>query len=101
MDCATRKQEAAVRLAEAETLARSGAYKRAIEALEQVLGLDPELADAYFWRGFCHYMSGHYRHAARDMDAATLLGCHTAQMWSRHETGPVDDEPEPCPENPQ
>lgn len=37
-------------------------------------------------------MSGHYRHAARDMDAATLLGCHTAQMWSRFESAQAEDE---------
>jgi hypothetical protein len=38
-------------------------------------------------------MCGHYRHAAQDMDAATLLGCQTAQIWSRHQTGQMED---PC-----
>jgi Tfp pilus assembly protein PilF len=92
MEGKTCKQDAADRLAAAAALARAGDYKLALVGLEKVLELDPEQAEAYFLRGFCHYMSGHYRHAVRDMDAATLLGCHTSQMWSRFESGQADDQ---------
>jgi hypothetical protein len=42
----------------------------------------PGYGQAFFGRGVCHYRLGRYRQAAEDMDAATLLGCETAQLWS-------------------
>jgi len=91
MDRENRHHQAADKLAAATALAHRGDYPNALNDLEAILELDPELAEAYFLRGFCHYMSGHYRHAARDMDAAALLGCHTARMWSRFESGQAEE----------
>jgi tetratricopeptide (TPR) repeat protein len=66
-------------------LAVAGNHAEAVEAYSRAIELDVELAQAYFGRAACHYVLGHYRWATEDLDAATLLGCADAQMWSRFE----------------
>jgi tetratricopeptide (TPR) repeat protein len=66
-------------------LAMAGNYAEAVRAYSRAIELDVELARAYFGRAACHYVLGHYRWATEDLDAATLLGCADAQMWSRFE----------------
>ena len=66
-------------------LTMAGNYAEAVRAYSRAIELDVELARAYFGRAACHYVLGHYRWATEDLDAATLLGCADAQMWSRFE----------------
>jgi tetratricopeptide (TPR) repeat protein len=66
-------------------LTMAGDYAEAVRAYSRGIELDVELARAYFGRAACHYVLGHYKWATEDLDAATLLGCADAQMWSRFE----------------
>ena len=82
------------------TLLESAAYREALAAFDRAIDENTELAEAYLFRGVCRYKLGHFRQAAADMDAATLLGCEDAQLWSRFcprdadfEAEEKDDEP--------
>ena len=72
-----------------------GRCAEAIAELNRALEYDDQSAEAYFLRGVCRYRLGHYQQVADDMDAAALLGCEVAQLWSRfgrREDGGVDAE---------
>ena len=79
-------------------LARLGSHREAIEAFDQAIEEDSLNAEAYFARGASQYTLGNYREAGDDMDAAAILGCRDAQLWSKHAvysaTRDVDDEQE-------
>ena len=64
-------------------LKRAGKLNEALTELSKAIDCDRRYADAYFLRGACHYMLGHYPLAANDMDAAALLGCEEARLWSK------------------
>jgi tetratricopeptide (TPR) repeat protein len=67
-----------------QRLARDGRQREAIEAFNLAIAKDPAYAEAYFVRGACYYALGSYRQAGDDIDAAAVLGCRDAQLWSKH-----------------
>ncbi len=79
-------------------LASRGSHRKAIEAYDRAIEENPLHADAYFVRGASLYALGNYREAAEDLDAAAILGCPDAQLWSKHAvysaTGDADNEQE-------
>ncbi len=81
---------------EGRQLARAGKPREAIAAFTKAIREDAEFGEAYFKRGACYYQRGRWRQAASDMDAAALLGCQVAGLWSQYETfepeAPEDEE---------
>jgi tetratricopeptide (TPR) repeat protein len=78
-----------------QRLMLSEKYAEAINAYCRAIDQNTGLAEAYFRRGACYYVLGHYRKAADDLNAASLLGCQDAQLWSKFETiGLGEDEAE-------
>ena len=71
--------------ANAQRLARDGKYVEAIDVFDQIININNGFAEAYFERGVCSYKIGQYHRATDDINAATVLGCETAQMWSRYQ----------------
>ena len=69
----------------------AGKYAQAISAFNSAIDCNAEFASAYFMRGVCHYLLGHYLQATDDMHAAALLGCEDAQLWSKYDTKVVAD----------
>ena len=67
-------------------LCESGNYLEAISAFESAIKTDLYFAEAYFRKGVCHYMLGNYSEMNQDMDAAVVLGCSLAQLWSRFDS---------------
>ena len=86
--------------AEGCRLTRAGKFAEAIEPFSQAIEKNINRAEAYFRRGVCHYLLGNYQMATHDMDAATVLGCQDAQMWSRYALPQSDVASEPQPEQP-
>jgi len=72
-------------------LAQAGKLQQALMAFTSVIDCNAGWAEAYFRRGVCYYLLGNYRLASHDMDAATLLGCRDAQLWSRFDLQHDDD----------
>ncbi len=64
-------------------LKRAGNLRAAVESFSKAIDCDTHFAEAYFTRGASYYLLGQYRLAGMDMDAAVLLGCQDAQLWSR------------------
>ena len=60
-------------------------------AFSTVIDCNAGWAEAYFRRGVCYYLLGNCHMASYDMDAATLLGCRDAQLWSRYDIQQFDD----------
>jgi tetratricopeptide (TPR) repeat protein len=75
-------------------LANAGKLHEAVTAFTSVIDSNAGWAEAYFRRGVCYYLLGNCRLASNDMDAATLLGCRDAQMWSRYDIQHFDDSDE-------
>lgn len=67
-------------------LKRAGNLKEAVSDFAKAIDCDTRFAEAYFIRGACYYLLGQYQLAMIDMDAAALLGCKEAQLWSRFDT---------------
>ena len=65
-------------------------YRKALSAFDQAIAGDAD-AQAYFFRGVCHYLIGNYHLVKNDMDAATILGCRDAQFWSKFEMNGTSD----------
>ena len=76
---------------EGRELYRSGAIREARNAFQAAIKLAPEYGRAYFGRGVCHYRLGNYRRATEDINAAALLGCEDAGLWSRFEGGDAEE----------
>ena len=72
-------------------LTRAGKLEEAVGVFTKAIEIDNHRAEAYFRRGVCHYRLGNYHLAVDDMDAATVLGCQDAQMWSRHALQMTED----------
>ena len=66
-------------------LQQAGKLDEAVSELSRAIECDARCAEAYFSRGACHYMLGHYRLARNDLDAAAVLGCEEALLWSRYD----------------
>ncbi|MGB8427039.1 MAG: tetratricopeptide repeat protein [Desulfobacterales bacterium] len=66
-------------------------YPEAVTAFTAAIDADQGTAEAYFKRGVCHYLLGHWRHAEQDLQAAGLLGCQAALLWSRYDLGRSDN----------
>ena len=81
--------------AEGCRVTRAGTLRDAVAAFSRSIELDAKRAEAYFRRGVCHYLLGNQRMANRDMDAATVLGCRDAQLWSRYALQQNNDTDEP------
>ena len=62
-----------------------GLTKKAIQAFDLAIDMNIECAQAFFSRGVCHYRMGNYRQAQDDLEAAALLGCKDAFLWSKFE----------------
>jgi len=72
-------------------LSNTGKLPEAITAFTAAIDGNSGWAEAYFKRGVCYYLLGNCRLASYDMDAATLLGCRDAQLWSRYDIQQFDD----------
>jgi tetratricopeptide (TPR) repeat protein len=72
-------------------LTHAGKLHEAVTAFSSAIDCNAGWAEAYFRRGVCYYLLGNCRLASNDMDAATLLGCCDAQMWSRYDIQQFDD----------
>lgn len=70
-------------------LLHDGKLSEALIAFDALIANDKRWAEAYFQRGVCYTLLGRYRQAARDLDAAALLGCRLAQVWSRLDAAPL------------
>jgi len=66
-------------------------YPEAVIAFTAAINGHQGWAEAYFKRGVCHYLLGHCHHAAQDLQAASLLGCRAALLWSRYDLERGDD----------
>jgi tetratricopeptide (TPR) repeat protein len=75
-------------------LTHAGKLQEAVRAFSAAIDCNTGWAEAYFRRGVCYYLLGNCRLAAHDMDAATLLGCRDAQLWSRFDIQQFDDSDE-------
>ena len=75
-------------------LEQADKLKEALVAFSAVIDRDARRAEAYFRRGVCHYLLGNCHLASNDMDAAALLGCRDAQLWSRFHIQHFDDSDE-------
>lgn len=75
-------------------MTRAGKLREALAAFSAVIDCNTGWVDAYFRKGVCYYLLGNCRLASHDMDAATLLGCRDAQMWSCHDIQQFDDSDE-------
>lgn len=76
-------------------LLQAGAVADALAAFEAAIRNDTRNAQAYWGRGVCRYQLGLYRMATEDMNAAALLGCRDAQLWSRFDMAGVGEEQDP------
>ena len=72
--------------AEGRRLQVAGKLKQAVAYLHRAIERDVRFAEAYFNRGACHYTLGNYRLARKDLDAAAVLGCGEAQLWSKFDS---------------
>jgi lipoprotein NlpI len=71
--------------AEGCNLMRAGKPSAAVTAFTEAIDCTTGFAEAFFKRGVCYYLLGNRRLAAHDLEAAALLGCQAAQMWSRYD----------------
>lgn len=67
------------------TLAKAGKLMEAVAAFTAAIDGHDEPAQAYFRRGVCHYLLSHCHRAEIDLNAAGLLGCRDALLWSRYD----------------
>ena len=72
-------------------LQHAGRLNEAVSELNKAIECNARYAEAYFHRGACHYMLGHYQFARNDMNAAALLGCEEAQLWSKYDSSSYND----------
>ena len=75
-------------------LSKAGKLPEAVTAFTAAIDGNSGCAEAYFKRGVCYYLLGNSRLASCDLDAATLLGCRDAQLWSQFDIQQFDDSDE-------
>jgi lipoprotein NlpI len=64
-------------------LTSAGKLSEAVTAFTAAIDRNTGYAEAYFKRGVCYYLLGNCQLATRDLQAAALLGCKEALLWSR------------------
>jgi tetratricopeptide (TPR) repeat protein len=72
-------------------LKRAGNLSEAVAAFTEAVDRNAGFAEAFFKRGVCYYLLGYSRLAAQDLEAASLLGCQEALLWSRYDIQQIDD----------
>lgn len=72
-------------------LAGEGRLAEAVEILSLGILNRHRLAESFFQRAVCHYRLGNHRMARQDLNAASLLGCEDALMWSQYDIQRMDD----------
>lgn len=72
-------------------LTRAGKLAEAVNAFTAAIDHHTGFAEAFLKRGVCYYWLGNRRMAAHDLEAASLLGCQEALLWSRYDMQQVDD----------
>jgi tetratricopeptide (TPR) repeat protein len=72
----------------------AGKLSEAVAAFTVAIDRNTGFAEAFFKRGVCYYLLGNRRLAARDLEAASLLGCQEALLWSRYDIQQIDDSEE-------
>jgi Flp pilus assembly protein TadD len=75
--------------------ARAGRLSEAVTAFTKAIDHSTGFAEAFFRRGVCYYLLNNRRLATQDLEAAALLGCRDAQMWSRYDIQRFDNSEEP------
>jgi tetratricopeptide (TPR) repeat protein len=78
-------------------LTRAGKLSEAVTAFTEAIDRHTECAEAFFKRGVCYYLLGNRRLATHDLEAASLLGCQAALLWSRYDIRQIDDSEEEQP----
>ena len=63
-------------------LMTSGLYEEAIEAFNEAINLDPNIAGFYTMRGYCYSKIEKYKEALEDFTKAIELGPEDAQNYS-------------------
>jgi Flp pilus assembly protein TadD len=76
---------------EGRRLASGGHLAQAVSALTRAIDGRGGFAEALFERGVCYALLGRRRSAIRDLQAAALLGCQEALLWSRYDFQRFDD----------
>jgi tetratricopeptide (TPR) repeat protein len=66
-------------------LFEAGHISQAVTAFTSAIDSNDQPAEAYFRRGACYYLLGQCHRAAIDLNAASLLGCQDALLWSRYD----------------
>ena len=64
---------------------------RILQAFDRAVDFHNGYAEAYFGRGACYYKLGQYLRATDDINAASVLGCEAAQIWSKYERATIKD----------
>ncbi|MGB5425048.1 MAG: hypothetical protein WBN03_22975 [Desulfobacterales bacterium] len=72
-------------------LKRAGKLSEAVTAFTEAIDRNAGFAEAFFKRGVCYYLLGNSRLAGQDLEAASLLGCQEALLWSRYDIQQIDD----------
>ena len=72
-------------------LVKAGKLTEAITAFTSAIDANDVVAEAYFRRGVCYYLLGNCRMAALDLNAASVLGCRNALLWSQYDFRRLDD----------
>ena len=72
-------------------LKHAGKLSEAVAAYTVAIDRNTGFAEAFFKRGVCYYLLGNSRLAAHDLEAASLLGCQEALLWSRYDILQIDD----------
>jgi tetratricopeptide (TPR) repeat protein len=75
-------------------LKHAGKLPEAVTAFTVAIDRNNGFAEAFFKRGVCYYLLGNSRLAAHDLEAASLLGCQEALLWSRYDIPQIDDSAE-------
>jgi tetratricopeptide (TPR) repeat protein len=75
-------------------LKRAGKLSEAVAAFTEAIDRNAGFAGAFFKRGVCYYLLGNSRLAAQDLEAASLLGCQEALLWSRYDIQRFDNSEE-------
>jgi len=75
-------------------LKHAGKLSEAVTAFTVAIDRNTGFAEAFFKRGVCYYLLGNSRLAAHDLEAASLLGCQEALLWSRYDIQRFDNSEE-------
>jgi tetratricopeptide (TPR) repeat protein len=75
-------------------LKHAGKLSEAVTAFTVAIDRKTGFAEAFFKRGLCYYLIGNSRLAAYDLEAASLLGCQEALLWSRYDIHRFDESDE-------